>query len=76
MSLIMGAGRKRTRKNKKLTNKKNHEMKNALDEISKVMGFDPGMPNQQAQNNEFGGVFVDDSHMSEMLPEQLLATGI
>jgi len=71
----MGAGRKRSRKNKKLTNKKNHEMKNALDEISKVMGFDPSMTNQ-TQNNEFGAVFVDDSHMSELLPEQLLATGI
>jgi hypothetical protein len=43
----MGAGRRRSRKSKKLTNKKNHEMKNALDEISKVMGFDPLTNTQQ-----------------------------
>ena len=42
MTLIMGNGHRRSKKNsKKLNQKKNHEMKEALDEISRVIGIDP-----------------------------------
>lgn len=76
MDLIMGASRKRSRKSRKLTHKKNHEMRHALDEITKGMGFDNQNYTQQLQPAAEWAMYAEDSQMTEMMPERLLATGI